>query len=170
MIAEIMKFASDDFRLVMWVLVIGTINYSVLFVVPLLITAKCCHRIFGKAWIPAGLLFGGLYMLLILNQLTYEVCQKQKIAATIFNKILYSVYVMKPDVQFSLISKAGVCMISVLSGFGCVNFPFQMFRYYNPLVTQINKENIENDMKSLIKETNAEKLSLFLMGQKIRDA
>lgn len=100
------------------------------------------------------MLSSGAYLIVILNELAYEVCKKVGVEVSVLNKIYYSVHLMKPDVQFNLITKVGVCMISVLSGFGCVNFPFQMFRYYNPLVTQINKENIENDMKSLIKETN----------------
>lgn len=74
----------------MWILVIGTVNYSVLFFVPLLIIAKCCHRVLGNIWVTASLLACGCYMVLILNELTYEVCNKLKVEATLFNKIYHS--------------------------------------------------------------------------------
>lgn len=38
--------------------------------------------------------------------------------------------------------------------------PFQFFRYYNPLITQINKEKIEDDMRVIMKEIITEKLEL----------
>ena len=53
-----------------------------------------------------------------------------------------------------------MCFLSALSGFSCVYVPFQRFRYFDPLVNQINKEKIEDDMRLILKDIKAEKLEL----------
>jgi hypothetical protein len=40
-----------------------------------------------------------------------------------------------------------------------------MFRYYDPLITQINKDKIEEDMRILMQETIGEKLELARISQ-----
>ena len=42
-----------------------------------------------------------------------------------------------------------------------------MFRYYDPLITQINKDKIEEDMRILMQETVSEKLELARMCSNI---
>ena len=62
--------------------------------------------------------------------------------------------------QFNFISKIGVCIISALSGFGCVFMPFEYFRYFNPLISKINKEKIEDDMRIIISEIHGDMVDL----------
>lgn len=164
-VVEIMSLENETFRLNMWIMIIGTLNYSMLLVVPLLIIYKSCKKLFESGWVVVFVFSTSIHLLVVFYFLTREVCLNYKVEKTWFNMLYYSVYIMKPDVQFNLLSKIGVCMISTLSGFGCVYMPFQMFRYYNPLITQINKDKIEEDMRILLQETIGESLELSRISQ-----
>ena len=164
-VVEIMGLESKSFRLDMWVMIIGVLNYSMLVVVPLLLIFKSCQKLFLNGWIPVFVFTTSAYLLAVFYFLAREVCINNKVEKTWYNMVAYSVYILKPDAQFNFLSKIGVCMISTLSGFGCVYMPFQMFRYYDPLITQINKDKIEEDMRILMQETIGEKLELARISQ-----
>lgn len=157
-----MQAESKDFRLKIWITVISILNYSTLFIVPLLLIFRISQTFFSK--ISNRLLLGiflvigySLFMVLLLLR---EATLTEKNHLTLFQKIFNLPKVFKASTQFNFISKIGVCILSALSGFGCVYMPFQFFRYYNPLITQINKEKIEDDIRVIMKEIVTEKLEL----------
>lgn len=162
-VVEIMGIESKSFRLDMWYIIIGVLNYSMLLIVPLLLIFKSTQKIFGQGWIPTFILCTSFYIMSVVYFLAREVCINNKLEKTWYNMLAFSTYILRPDSQFNFLSKIGVCMISTLSGFGCVYMPFQMFRYYDPLITQINKDKIEDDMRILMQETVGEKLELARM-------
>lgn len=152
----------------MWIVIIGTLNYSTLFIVPLLlifrITKSLSSQIPNRFAFALGLI--GIYSTLIIFLLLREASIADGEDASIFRKLLNFPKVFKASTQFNFISKIGVCILSALSGFGCVYMPFQFFRYYNPLITQINKEKIEDDMRVIMKEILNEKLELAQVQSK----
>jgi hypothetical protein len=123
-VVEIMGLESKSFRLDMWVMIIGVLNYSMLVVVPLLLIFKSCQKLFLNGWIPVFVFTTSAYLLAVFYFLAREVCINNKVEKTWYNMVAYSVYILKPDAQFNFLSKIGVCMISTLSGFGCVYMPF----------------------------------------------
>jgi hypothetical protein len=160
-VVEIAGLEDKSFRLELWVLIIGVLNYSMLVIVPVLLILKSAQKIVGdRGWMASFLLASGLYLLGVFYFLSREVCVKNKVEITWMNMLSYSAYIFKPYTQFNFLSKIGVCMISTLSGFGCVYMPFQFLRYYDPLITQINKDKIEEDMRILMQETVSEKLEM----------
>ena len=74
--------------------------------------------------------------------------------------ILHIGGVWSTAVQFNFISKIGVAIISVLSSFSIVYMPFQYFRYYDPLISKINKSKIEDDMASILEQIRNEKTEI----------
>lgn len=146
----------------MWIVIIGTLNYSTLFIVPLLLIFRITKTLSSQ--IPNRFIFAlslvSIYSTLIVFLLLREACISEGDDTSFFKKLLYLPKVFKASTQFNFISKIGVCILSALSGFGCVYMPFQFFRYYNPLITQINKEKIEDDMRVIMKEILTEKLEL----------
>lgn len=63
-------------------------------------------------------------------------------------------------VQFSFVSKIGVAVISLLSGFSIVYLPYEYFRYYDTIIVSINKTAIEEDMAQTIETIRKEKMAL----------
>ena len=59
--------------------------------------------------------------------------------------------------QFNVLCKAGICIISALSGFSVVNMPFFFFQYYDPEINNINKGHIEDQIKFVWKDLIKEK-------------
>jgi uncharacterized membrane protein SirB2 len=123
-VIEIMGLENKSFRLDMWLIIIGTLNYSMLLVVPLFLILKSAKKLFGQAWLPAFLVMTSGYLMVTFYFLAREVCINNKIEKTWYNMLAFSVYVLRADAQFNFLSKIGVCMISTLSGFGCVYMPF----------------------------------------------
>lgn len=121
------------------------------------------------AKMPFFLTVSGLYSICILYLLLREASLQGKKATSFFGLLLYLPEITRSSTQFNFISKLGVCILSALSGFGCVYMPFQLFRYYDPLISQINKDKIEDDMRLIIKEITAEKLELAQMQLKLEE-
>jgi hypothetical protein len=115
------------------------------------------------AKIPFFLTVSGLYISTVLYFLLKQASLEANQNPSFFGLLLYLPETAVTSTQFNFISKLGVCILSSLSGFGCVYMPFQMFRYYDPLITQINKDKIEDDMRLIVKEITVEKLELAQM-------
>ena len=73
---------------------------------------------------------------------------------------LPSLSIFSPAVQFSFVSKLGVTIISLLSGFSIVYMPYEYFRYYDALILNINRSAIEEDMAQILENIRKEKIAL----------
>jgi hypothetical protein len=96
-VVEIMGAYNVTFRIKMFIIVIGTLNYSMLFIVPLLIIYKSILKLTSSMHFPNFVLVGCSYLAVVLFFLLKEVCSINKIEPTLYNMISFSVYVVKPD-------------------------------------------------------------------------
>lgn len=151
--------ASEDIRYRLWVMFISCLNYTTLFIVPALLIKKSVGALknHSQKIVVFGILFS-MYLLFIFYNLMKEQSQLAHTRDTYF---LFNISgIFSPGVQFNFISKIGVGIISMLSGFSIVYLPFEFFRYYDPLITQINKSKIEDDMAAIIEEIKNDKMEL----------
>lgn len=162
-----MAVDDEHIRLQVWGIIVNTLNYFTLFLVPLVILSKTLGGFkFKRSTAIIRLSMFLAYSFFILYFLYKESIAEKPTADISDNLGLIGRFkkMLSPNNQFNLISRFGVCIISALSGFSCIYLPFEYFKYFNPLVTQINKERIEDDMRSILNEMREDLLELTQMN------
>lgn len=162
-----MGLSSNEVRYKLWVLFIFCLNFTTLFVVPGLLIKKIVGSLRNQSqrYIVFFIIYL-VYAVFIFYNLMKEKASLEKDGNASFF-ILHVGGVFSAAVQFNFISKIGVGIISMLSGFSIVYLPFEYFRYYDPLITQINKSKIEEDMASILEEIKNEKTELAQLALEI---
>ena len=154
---------TENYRLVIWKIIIADLNYSTLLITPGLIIMKTLSSIplkFSK--LTAFLIFYTLYIIWLVSLLL-----KESIVAKAYNNPDLMTYVSSfKDVfsstnQFNFISKIGVCVIAALSGFSMARIPFNYFRRYEPELTHTIKNKIEDDISAKMEEIRLDTIELY---------
>lgn len=153
-VMEILGISTDSVRSIIWTILIACQTWSTLFMLPGLIIRKLVAGIKNKhlKWIMIFILFS-IYCALVVVNLGKE-------AVALNREGLPSLSMFSIPVQFSFVSKFGVAIISLLSGFSIVYMPYEYFRYYDTMILNINKSAIEQDMAHTIENIRKEKMSL----------
>lgn len=151
---EILGALSEGFRQKLWVLFISTLNWTTLFVIPGVLIHKSIQniRIGTQRYVIFGIIF-----IFYIGALVYWLIEDELYRG---NKGVTMLVLFSAAAQFNFVSKIGVGIISFLSGFSIVYMPFEYFRYYDPLITQINKQNIEETMQNILDDIRKEKMKL----------
>lgn len=153
-VVEILAISTASVRSTMFTIMISLLCLNILLCLPLLVIRLATAGI--KRWqlrLAVALLCSAIYATMLAYQLAVE---RAAVAPALW---IYS-----PAVAFSLVSKMGVSMISVLSGFSIVYLPFEYFRYYDSLVANIDKSVIEKDMAAVLDAIRESKMALAQMA------
>lgn len=174
LVMEILGKGSNSMRYSLWVIFISVLNYATLFVLPGLLIHKSVGALKNSSQklVVFGILFV-TYTLFIFYNLMKEQAQ---LATTKGENHLRTFFlfnasgIVNPTIQFNFVSKIGVGIISALSGFSIVYLPFEFFRYYDPLITHINKAQIEKDMAVILEEIKTQKMEMAKMALESEEA
>lgn len=158
---EVLSISTDAVRQHLWGVAISVLNYSSLFLIPGLLLLRVIEamKLTSQKYILFGIAFGSY-----LSVLFYRLIDEAKRQGGEKGVILNFSAVFTATVQFNYVSKIGVGIISALSGFSIVYMPFEFFRYYDPMITQINKRKIEEDISTLLDKIKADKMALAQMA------
>ena len=157
-VMEIMAIGSNSLRYALWIFCIGLLNYITLFIIPAALIQKAVGSLRRRMNLVVFVTVYGIYLLFLVYYLMLEKAALEKDENTLL--VMHIGGVFSTAVQFNCISKIGVGIISALSGFSIVYMPFEFFRYYNPLITKINKSNIEEELNSHLEQIRKEKIKL----------
>lgn len=155
---EILGAVSEGFREKLWVLFISVLNYTTLFIIPGVLIHKSISSI--RNMTQKYVIFAILFIFYI-GTLIYWLIQDETNRG---NRLVSVLVIFSASAQFNFVSKIGVGIISFLSGFSIVYMPFEYFRYFDPLITQINKQNIEETMQNILDDIRKEKMKLALLA------
>ena len=154
-VMEIIGVSTDSFRSMVWTILISILTWSTLFAVPCLMIRKLTV---GIKHLHLRLTI--LFMLIILYSINLIIhLNREAISLEVANKKAI-VGVFSTSVMFSFVSKIGVSIISMLSGFSIVYLPYEYFRYYDGIILSINKSSIEEDMAVILDNIRNDKMAL----------
>lgn len=159
LVLEMLDVGTNETRAFQWKVVITCLNISSLQIIPGLLIFKTIFaqrfRYIVRLYILmlAGTLYQYSLVLLLMFEVSLNLKEEEYYNQWIWKKLALS---CSPTMQFNVLSKAGICIISALSGFSAVNMPFFFFQYYDPAINNIIKVHIEDQIKlewkNLIKE------------------
>lgn len=152
----------ENYRLIIWKVIITDLNYTTLIVNPALLIMKAL-AIFNLKFskMLTFLVIYALYIIWIVSMLLKEsMIAKNFKNPDIITYVSSFKEVFSATNQFNFISKIGVCIIAALSGFSMVKIPFNYWRRYDSLVININKSRIEDDISATMEEIRLEMIEL----------
>ena len=160
LLIEVVQIYSSTTRYNLWIFCIWLLNYNILYTIPGLLILRSISRHDFDTLKKKTLIFLAAYSFYFFP-LAYFL---KKEHASLYGEGPYYFSnisgLLNEAAQFNLISKVGVCIISSLSGFSIVYMPFEYFKYYNPLISTINKSKIQDELSAFINSIRNNKIRL----------